>query len=130
MKTMLLIFPDRCTFDPKGKPRERYPLVTTVSAHLNLPRHNATTSSSTSHPPHPQPSYSTWQVRYRLMHLICSDHPTVNVRENRRSQLVGKSVHLSSREPGTEENPTDILRYRITLSSLRRGAPIVKCYKY
>lgn len=40
-----------------------------------------------------------------ISNTICRDHPTVNVRGNRRSRLVGKSRHLSSREPGTEENP-------------------------
>lgn len=33
----------------------------------------------------------------------CRDHPTVNIRWNRRSRLVGKSVHRLSREPGTED---------------------------
>ena len=30
----------------------------------------------------------------RCKYVICSDHPTVNVLERRRSRLVGKSVHL------------------------------------
>jgi hypothetical protein len=45
----------------------------------------------------------------------CSDHPTVNVRESRRGRLVGKSVHLFSRKPGTEEDPL-CLSTKITLS--------------
>jgi hypothetical protein len=61
----------------------------------------------------PQPNRTpSWQILYpvlltqscQLYMCICRGHPTVNVREKRRSRLVGKSVHLFSRTPGTEED--------------------------
>jgi len=58
-------------------------------------------------------SHSTKSCKYSI--CKCSDHPTVNVRESRRGRLVGKSVHLFSRKPGTEEDPL-CLTTKITLS--------------
>lgn len=58
---------------------------------------------------HPSPTPSAHILHFislcQLYMCICRDHPTVNVREKRRSRLIGKSVHLSSRTPGTEEDP-------------------------